>query len=252
MENKAVKTVFPSGILYNADCFDILPKIPVGCVDMVLCDLPYGTTNCKWDTVLPLDKLWAEYKRVCKKNAAIVLTASQPFTSVLVMSNIGMFKYCWTWDKKTGRGHLVAKIRPMQQTEDVCVFGLGRVNYFPIMTLRDKPIVGKEGKRTEIMGGESSGFTATYTHSYPKTIISISGESGLHSTQKPVALFEYLIKTYTNEGDLVLDNCAGSGTTAMAAANLKRRWICIEKEEKYYEIAKERIHSTLHERQLSR
>lgn len=228
-------TQIGNGEFWLGDCLDRMSDIPDGSVDMILCDLPYGTTACKWDRVIPFEPLWAHYWRVCKPNAAVVLTASQPFTSALVMSQVNRFKYCWTWDKIRPTGHLVAKKRPMQQTEDICIFGKGKVNYYPVMTERLKPIKGKEGVRSEIMGGKSTGYEATYTHKYPITHITFKRDKdGRHPTQKPVALFEYLIRTYTNEGDLVLDNCAGSGTTAVAAERTGRRWLCIEKEPEYY------------------
>lgn len=173
---------------------------------------------------------------------------SQPFTSALVMSNLKMFKYEWIWNKITGRGHLVAKYRPMAQHENILVFGKGRVKYNPQMILMDKPQKGKsmESSRTSIMGGRTTKESEIIirTHKYPKTIIT-QGVDGkyLHPTQKPVALCEYLIKTYTNEGDTVLDNCMGSGTTAIACINTNRNFIGIEKELKYFEIAKKRIES---------
>ena len=229
--------------IIQGDCLEVMPNIPDKSIDMILCDLPYGTTACKWDTIIPFEPLWKEYKRIIKDNGAIVLTASQPFTSALVMSNIKMFKYCWTWDKITAKGHLVAKIRPMQQTEDVLVFGKNKINYYPIMVDRpkNKIEIGTECSRTEIMGGKSVGYTKKYIQWYPKTILKFKTERGLHPTQKPVALFEYLIKTYTNEGDLVLDNCAGSGTTGVACKNLGRDYILIEKDKEYVEIARKRI-----------
>jgi site-specific DNA-methyltransferase (adenine-specific) len=227
----------------QGDCLEIMPNFPDKSVDMILCDLPYGTTACKWDTIIPFEPLWEQYKRIIKDNGAIVLTASQPFTSALVMSNIKDFKYCWTWDKTTAKGHLVAKIRPMQQTEDILVFGKNKINYYPQMVDRPKNKIEttSERKRTEIMGGESKNYTKKYTQWYPKTLLTFKTERGLHPTQKPVALFEYLIKTYTNEGDLVLDNCAGSGTLGIAAINTKRNYILIEKDEHYCEVAKKRI-----------
>jgi site-specific DNA-methyltransferase (adenine-specific) len=225
------------------DCLELMKDIPNGSIDMILCDLPYGTTACKWDVIIPFDKLWEQYHRIIKDNGAIVLTASQPFTSALVMSNVKNFKYCWTWDKITAKGHLTAKIRPMQQTEDVCIFSKNKINYNPQMI--DRPLnkieVGTECKRTEIMGGISNGYSKKYTQWYPKTILRYKTERGLHPTQKPVALFEYLIKTYTNEGDLVLDNCAGSGTTAIACLNTNRQFIVMEKEQKYCDIILKRV-----------
>ena len=227
------------------DCLEEMPKIADKSVDMILCDLPYGTTACKWDKVIPFEPLWTQYKRIIKDNGVIVLTASQPFTSALVMSNPKMFKYEWIWDKITGRGHLVAKYRPMAQHENILVFGNGKVKYNPQMVLMDKPQKGKsmEASRTSIMGGRTTKESEIIirTHKYPKTIIT-QGVDGkyLHPTQKPVALFEYLIKTYTNEGDLVLDNVAGSGTTGVACKNLNRNCILIEQDEKYCQIASER------------
>lgn len=225
-----------------------MPNIPDKSINMILCDLPYGTTACKWDVIIPFEPLWEQYKRMIKDNGAIVLTANQPFTSVLITSNLRMFKYCWVWDKITAKGHLVAKMRPMQQTEDIVVFGRGKINYYPIMIKRpkDKIEFTKEASRTEIMGGKSNmPEKKKYTTWYPKTLLIFKTERGLHPTQKPVALFEYLIKTYTNKGDLVLDNCAGSGTTGVACKNLGRNYILIEKEEKYCEVIKKRIRAIL-------
>ena len=233
--------------VHCADCLEFMKLMPDKSVDMILCDLPYGTTACAWDTIIPFEPLWKQYKRIIKDNGAIILTASQPFTSALVMSNIKMFKYCWTWDKTTAKGHLVAKIRPMQQTEDILVFGQNKINYFPQMIERPKNKIEttSEHKRSEIMGGVSKGYTKTYTQWYPKTLLKFKVERGLHPTQKPVALFEYLIKTYTNEGDLVLDNCAGSGTTGVACKNLNRNYILIEISEKYCSIARQRLRQDL-------
>lgn len=226
----------------QGDCLELMKDIPDKSIDMILCDLPYGTTACKWDTIIPFVPLWEQYKRIIKDNGAIVLFGSQPFTSALIMSNIKQFKYEWVWNKITARGHLVAKIRPMAQHENIIVFGKNKIQYNPQMVLRDKPIKGTEGKRTTIMGGESVGYSKVYTHSYPKTIQTFSVDKNIgHPTQKPVALFEYLIKTYTNEGDLVLDNCAGSGTTGVACQNLNRNFILIEKEQEYIDIINKRL-----------
>ena len=229
--------------LYNGDCLELMKDIPDRSIDMILCDLPYGTTACKWDTVIPFEPLWEQYNRIIKDNGAIVLTATQPFTSALVMSNPKMFKYCWTWDKVTAKGHLVAKHRPMQQTEDIAVFGKSKVNYYPIMIDRPKNKIQKtyEASRTEIMGGISKKKVKVYDTWYPKTLLKFKTERGFHPTQKPVALFEYLIKTYTREGETVLDNCMGSGTTGVACVNTNRNFIGIELEETYFNIAKERI-----------
>lgn len=203
----------------------------------------YGTTKCKWDTVIPFEPLWKQYKRIIKDRGAIVLFGSEPFSSYLRMSNIKNYKYDWIWDKTTAKGHLTAKIRPMQQTENISVFGDGRINYYPIMIDRpkDKIETGKECKRTDIMGGKSTGYTKVYTTWYPKTVLRFKVARGLHPTQKPVELLEYMIKTYTLEGEIVLDNAMGSGSTGVACKNLYRRFIGIEKDDTYFEIAKKRI-----------
>ena len=234
--------------IYNDDCLEGMKNIPDNSIDMILCDLPYGTTACKWDTIIPFEPLWEQYNRVIKDNGAIVLFGSQPFTSTLVMSNVKKFKYSWTWDKVTAKGHLVAKYRPMQQTEDICVFGKGKINYYPIMEIREKARkdVSVEYSRTQIMGGTTTKEKEKIlrTHRYPKTLLRYSNASQkgkVHPTQKPVALFEYLIKTYTNEGETVLDNCMGSGTTAIAAINTNRNYIGFELDEEYYKASLDRI-----------
>lgn len=245
------QTMFPSKSkieLIHGDCLEVMPRIPNGSIDAIIADPPYGTTACKWDSIIPLEPMWEQLKRVIKKNGAIVLTASQPFTSALIMSNIKMFKYEWVWDKARGYGHLVCKYRPMQQTESAVVFGNGKINYYPQTKKRDKPIFCDErtGKRTEIMGGKIS---KTYKGNWvdtiqPTNLIKFSQEAQVlrvHATQKPVALMEYLIKTYTNEGETVLDFCMGSGTTMVACRNLNRNGIGIEKDPEYFKIAQERI-----------
>jgi len=230
--------------LYQGDCLQIMQTLEAGSVDLVLTDPPYGTTACKWDTVIPFEPLWEQLKRVRQSNAAIVLTATQPFTSTLVASNLKEFRYCWVWDKQVGRGHLVAKKRPMARHEDVCVFYGKPPTYTPQMTKREKPIRGKEGKRTSIMGGESNGYEAVYEYKYPQTIISVPSEGNahkLHPTQKPVALMEYLIRTYTKEGDTVMDFTMGSGTTGVACKRLGRNFVGIELDPEYFKIASRRI-----------
>ena len=228
------------------DCLAEMPKIPDKSIDMVLCDLPYGTTACKWDTIIPFEPLWEQYKRIIKDNGAIVLTASQPFTSALVMSNIKMFKYDWVWAKDRASNFLNAKKQPLRNTESILVFNTK--NYNPIMENRGEPShsIGKsegkinngstQGKRININGDTKTNLK------YPRTLLEFAvPHPPIHPTQKPVALFEYLIKTYTNEGDLVLDNCAGSGTTGVACKNLNRQFILIEKEPEYVEIIKKRL-----------
>jgi site-specific DNA-methyltransferase (adenine-specific) len=235
--------------LIKGDCLEAMPFIPDKSVDMILCDLPYGTTACKWDTIIPFETLWAQYKRIIKPNGAIVLTASQPFTSALVMSNVKWFKYCWYWIKEAGTGFLNAKKYPLKNCEEVCVFCDGYHMYNPQMG-EGKPYTCKKGgstdnynkdaKTTQLLGNEI--VTVNKGERYPLTTLSFKRDKEkLHPTQKPVALFEYLIKTYTNEGDLVLDNCAGSGTTGVACLNTGRQCILIEKEPEYWPIIEGRI-----------
>ncbi|HNR26844.1 MAG TPA: site-specific DNA-methyltransferase [Methanobacteriaceae archaeon] len=229
--------------LYEADCFDVFPSIEDGSIDMVLCDLPYGTTACKWDTPLPLDELWGEYKRVVKDNGAIVLTASQPFTTRLISSNYEMFRYTWVWEKDQAPNFLMAKHQPLKKHEDVCVFSLTQSVYNPQMEGDEFRVINRKPTRvSENYGGVLSlDSTSSYEGRYPTSIISFNKERGFHPTQKPVALFEYLIKTYTNEGDLILDNCAGSGTTGVACQNLNRSCILIEKEPEYCQVIRDRM-----------
>ena len=233
--------------LIQGDCLEKMKDVNDKSIDMILCDLPYGTTACKWDTIIPFEPLWKQYKRIIKDNGAIVLTASQPFTSALVMSNIKMFKYEWIWDKKIPSGMSYARFQPMRQHENILVFCNGKTIYNPQMIKRDKPIKGGGMSKGETTNNQNLvALKKTYDYKNPTTIIvedKIRKDS-LHPTQKPVALFEYLIKTYTNEGDLVLDNCAGSGTTGVACKNLNRNCILIEKDEGYFKIAERRINNT--------
>jgi site-specific DNA-methyltransferase (adenine-specific) len=235
--------------LIQGDCLEVMKDIPDKSIDMILCDLPYGTTACKWDTIIPFEPLWEQYKRIIKDNGAIVLTASQPFTSALVMSNTKMFKYCLIWNKRKSSSALHAKIQPLRIHEDIVVFGKNKTVYNPQM-VQGKPRVDKESK---ISNGEAFGnntVTRKYENKdglyYPKSILDISNAdqtNKLHPTQKPVKLMEYLIKTYTNEGDLVLDNCMGSGTTGVACKNLGRKFIGIELDPEYFKIAEKRINT---------
>jgi len=248
---------FDNGIIYNADCFDVFPLIPDKSVDMILCDLPYGTTACKWDIIIPFEPLWAQYKRIIKDNGAIVLFGSQPFTSALVMSNREMFKYNFHWNKIKPSSFFNAKNAPMKKIEDICIFSFGKIangsknlmRYNPQGLIEcgkirppkndSVPSQSTIGKRPSRANAYKQEFT-----NYPTDLIEFSFEQKpVHPTQKPVALFEYLIKTYTNEGQTVLDNCAGSFTTSVACINTKREFICVEKDEEfgYYEIGKKRI-----------
>jgi len=228
-------------------------------IDMILCDLPYGTTACKWDTIIPFEPLWKEYKRLIKDNGAIVLTASQPFTSALVMSNIEMFKYEWIWEKHKGTNFLLAYKMPLKIHENVCIFYKEQSLYNPQKLegftycrrgSHNKRKAGVFGKKEPIRYSEKHEPTKRLPVSIQKFSNHNQKANSFHPTQKPVALFEYLIKTYTNEGDTVLDNCAGSGTTAIACMKTNREYILIEKEEKYCEISAKRIENERKQRKL--
>jgi site-specific DNA-methyltransferase (adenine-specific) len=240
--------------LLEGDCLELMPSIEDNSVDMILCDLPYGTTQNKWDTIIPFEPLWKEYERIIKDNGAIVLTASQPFTSALVMSNPKMFRYEWIWHKNIPTGFLNANKMPMKQHENVLVFYKKLPLYNPIF--EDRTESGKERCKYVLRGSGPSNNYGEYERTihqpdpnkrFPSTVQRINVEKGLHSTQKPVALFEYLIKTYTNENDLVLDNCAGSGTTGVACHNLNRDCILIEQEPEYIQVIKDRMQKTIGE-----
>lgn len=232
--------------LRQGDCLNLMCEIPDKSVDMILCDLPYGTTQCKWDTIIPFEPLWEQYNRVIKDCGAVVLFGSEPFSSSLRMSNISNYKYDWIWDKKIPSGMCNAKIQPMRQTENISVFINGKSHYNPQMIKRDKPI--KAGGLKDSYSGGNAGQTMkplhkTYDEKYPTTLLSFDKirKGSLHPTQKPVPLLEYLIKTYTNEGETVLDNCMGSGSTGIACINTNRNFIGIELDNTYFEIAKKRI-----------
>ena len=240
-------------LLYG-DCLELMEDIPNSSVDMILTDPPYGTTACKWDSIIPLEPMWAQLKRIIKPNSAIVMTASQPFTTTLIASNMKMFRYCWVWDKTTHANFQLAKLQPLKITEDVIVFSHGRsangaknkAIYYPIMGKHDKPISGGTPS-TKLLNNHSMKAVKNRTESYPKNVITFKRPSvndRLHPTQKPVALMEYLIKTYTNEGEMVLDFTMGSGTTGVACKNLNRDFIGIELDKEYFEIAKKRIEET--------
>ena len=227
--------------LIHGDCLVEMATIADKSVDMILCDLPYGTTACKWDSVIPFEPLWAHYKRIIKDRGAIVLFGSEPFSSYLRMSNIKDYKYDWIWDKKKGGNIMNLKQQPYKVHEIVSVFVGG--NYYPIMT-DQKPRTGKTYSTGEANGIENYGDIRHYDKKYPKSIIegSNANQNGkVHPTQKPVALLEYLIKTYTLEGETVLDNTMGSGSTGIACLNTGRHFIGIEKEDKYFAVASERI-----------
>jgi site-specific DNA-methyltransferase (adenine-specific) len=228
------------------ECLDKLTEISDASVDMILTDLPYGTTACSWDSIIPLDKLWEQYNRVVKENAAMVFTASQPFTTILASSNIKNFRYEWIWQKPQGTNPMNAKIMPLKSHENILVFYKTKPTYNPQMT-KGTPYGGFESETSTI--GEVYGRAKSVHRDnpegtrYPKTILSFKQEKGLHPTQKPVPLMEYLIKTYTNEGDVVLDSTMGSGTTGVACLNTSRKFIGIEKDPKYFQIAYDRIYA---------
>ena len=235
--------------IYNENCLEGMKEIPDKSIDMILCDLPYGTTACKWDTVISFEPLWKQYKRIIKNNGAIVLTASQPFTSALVMSNPKMFKYSWIWHKSRKTGFPNANRQPLRDHEDILVFYNKQCTYNPqgLKKLSVPKIVNRmKPKNDTVNAGENDGSLVgqylKYFTNYPFQTLDISNEGKtVHPTQKPVALFEYLIKTYTNAGELVLDNCMGSGTTAIACMNTERNFIGFEMDKGYYDTACKRI-----------
>lgn len=228
------------------DCLEVMKEIPDNSIDMILCDLPYGTTQNKWDVVIPFEPLWEQYWRIGKENVAIALTAQCPFDKRLGASQIQYLKYEWIWEKNKATGHLNSKKQPMKAHENILIFYRKQCLYNPQME-EGEPYKNKVGSKKSILDSGNYGKYGEFRNDnegfrYPRSVKFFNYEiHNIHPTQKPVALFEYLIKTYTNEGDIVLDNCAGSGTTAIAAINTNRKWICIEKEEEYYEKACERI-----------
>ena len=226
--------------LRQGDCLELLKDIPDGSVDAIICDLPYGTTRNKWDSIIDLDLLWQQYERVIKDDGAILLTAQTPFDKVLGVSNLKLLRYEWIWEKTQGTGHLNAKKMPMKNHENILVFYKRLPTYNPQKT-KGKPY-------TITKGGDSSNYndsgivtTINNGDRYPLTVQRFKSDKGLHPTQKPVALLEYLIKTYTNEQDIVLDNCFGSGSTGVACVNTNRKFIGFELDPDYFKIAQERI-----------
>ena len=238
--------------IHQGDCLELMNGIPDKSIDMILCDLPYGTTACSWDEVIPFDKLWKQYDRIIKDNGVVVLFGSEPFSSSLRMSNINNYKYDWKWDKNSGSNFVSAKYQPLRIYEDVCVFYKNTPIYNPQMVLRDKNKFRVSGKSkvgyNPITGVATQEGKKSSKYQYPTNKLNydrmgaeLNSKHRLHPTQKPVALLEYLIKTYTNEGCVVLDNCIGSGSTAIACINTNRNYIGIELDEEYYNIAKNRI-----------
>lgn len=224
--------------LYMGDCLELMKDIPDNSVDMILCDLPYGTTRNKWDSVIPFDLLWGEYGRIC--SGPVVLTACQPFTSSLVISNTKCFRHNWVWKKKHATGHLNAKRMPMKQHEDVLVF-CSRVPTYNPQGLIAYNKVTKRGNNGTNFGKSGRENFQEWTN-YPRSVLEFASDANpVHPTQKPVALMEYLIRTYTNAGDAVLDNCMGSGTTGVSCMNTGRKFIGMEMDAGYFEVAKNRI-----------
>ena len=232
--------------LMQGDCLERMKEIPDGSVDMILTDPPYGTTACKWDSIIPLEPMWEQLKRIIKPNGAIVMTAAQPFTTTLIASNMKMFKYCWVWHKSRFANQMLAKKQPLKIHEDVIVFASGKAPYNPQGLIECNKITRQGSRVTDNNGGGKRATSYKQTHTnYPRTIQEFkSASKTVHSTQKPVSLMEYMIKTYTNEGETVLDFTMGSGTTGVACVNTGRKFIGIELDEKYFNIAQKRINET--------
>ena len=243
--------------IYNEDCLEGMKRIPDKSIDMILCDLPYGTTACKWDSIIPFEPLWGQYERIIKDNGAIVLFGSEPFSSALRMSNIKLYKYDWKWDKIQGANFLNVKYQPLKNIEDIMIFSKARITNGKRVPIKYNPQGFLEKVENKINSSDYDGtfgsssvkkgkkFKTTGT-GYPKCLIQFKKDKDkLHPTQKPVALLEYLIRTYTNENETVLDNCMGSGTTAVACINTNRNYIGFELSEEYCKIAEKRISSVL-------
>ena len=238
-------------ILYQGDCLIQMKKIPDKSIDLILCDLPYGVSDCKWDIALPFPELWEQYRRVIKDNGATVLFSIQPFTTALIHSNRKDFRYCWYWKKNNVTGFAFARYQPMRCIEDICVFYKKAPTYNPQGLVKLKKPVHRKGAQTTTVykGSTLSKDTTQFYGNYPRHLLEFANDATdarkrLHPTQKPVALLEYLIKTYTNEGQTVLDNCMGSGSTGVAAKHTGRNFIGIELSEHYFNIAKQRIETS--------
>lgn len=234
----------------QGDCLELMKEIPDGSVDMILCDLPYGTTACKWDTIISFDRLWEQYNRIIKANSAIVLFGSEPFSTMLRYSNLKNYKYDWIWEKEQGANFMLCKYQPYKVHENVSVFSKYRHRYYPQMTKGDAYISGK-GASGEITSNVKKIQTINTGTRYPRSIQRFNtdkAKGSFHPTQKPVALLEYLIRTYTNEGEIVIDNCMGSGSTGVACLNTNRNFIGYELDTTYFEIAKKRLEGAENEK----
>ena len=241
--------------LYNGDCLEVMKELPDKSIDLILCDLPYGTSACKWDTIIPFDKLWEAYERLIKDNGAIVLFGSEPFSSLLRTSNLKLYKYDWVWEKPSGANFLNFKYQPAKVHENIMVFGKGATSYskngnmvYNPQMEEGTPYIQKSGKQRDDYGNSTvrtpieQVVTENNGTRYPRSIQKFNLDRDKHHpTQKPIALLEYLIKTYSSEGDTVLDNCMGSGSTGVACVNTNRNFIGIEMDSKYFSIAETRI-----------
>ena len=232
--------------LMHGDCLELMKNIPDGSIDAIIADIPYGTTKCKWDTVIDLPAMWGQLERIVKHNGAIVLFGAQPFTTVLISSNMPMFKYTWVWEKNFCTNFLHAKRQPLRKTEDIAVFHNGSSYYYPIKTQGHKPTSSAKGTSDGVLwhGTNRRDYAGGDTSRYPNNILRFDAadpKNRLHPTQKPVALLEYLVKTYTNEGETVLDFTAGSMSTGVACINTNRNGIMIEKDEHYFKVGSDRI-----------
>lgn len=233
--------------LWLGDCLEIMSEIPDDTVDLLYCDLPYGTTRCNWDTVIDLDLWWQLVWKICKPNAAVVLHSAQPFTTTLVNSQIRFFKYEWIWEKSKATNYLNAKKQPLRAHESICVFYKKPPVYNPQMTQGTAYNKGTAKRETDVYGAQTAVEVKSSGERYPRSVqyfVTAESEGKLHPTQKPIALAEYIIKTYTNEGDIVCDPTMGSGTACLAAKNLSRGYIGIELDEEYYFVAEERLNAT--------
>ena len=237
--------------LMKGDCLEMMKSIPDGSVDFILTDPPFGTTKCSWDSVIPFEPMWYELKRIIKPNGAIVLFGSQPFTSSLIMSNPKMFKYEQIWDKNKGTQPQLANIQPMKSHENILVFGKGKINYYPQKTKGDPYTRDNKQNHTEhsLSKGLKPIKQVNTGFRFPKTVLmyprDFSAQTRLHPTQKPIALLGYLIKTYTQENETVLDFTMGSGSTGVACVNTNRNFIGVELDENYFNIAEKRIQEAL-------
>lgn len=252
--NKQPNFVAGGVSLFQGDCLPLLKEFDDKSVDMILCDLPFGTTRCRWDTVISIPELWREYNRIIKENGAIVLFGVEPFSTQMRIENLKNFKYDWVWLKSRPTGHLNAKKQPMRAYEIISVFYKKQCTYNPQGLIEgefdnNRPSRGNKVMGEYVHGQERNNFGISKYTNYPKNVLQYPNPNNktLHPTQKPVDLLEYLIKTYTNEGDLVLDNCMGSGSTGVACIHTNRQFVGIEIDEKYYNIAEKRIRNTYSE-----